>query len=349
MLTIGVDLGDKWSHVCILDEAGEVIEEGRVATRLQALKGRFSVLAPARVAIEAGTHSPWVQDILRACGHEVLVANSRKVRLISHNDRKQDDVDAQWLARLARLEPRLLAPIEHREARFRRDLAVLRSRRVLVNARTKLINHVRGVVKSFGGRLRAGATTKFQEHTVGRIPEDVAEALAPVIEQIGSLREQIRSYDKRIASMAHDEYPESALLMQVSGVGALTAMTFLLTIGDRSRFKDSRAIGAYLGLRPRRHQSGDVDPQLRISKTGDRELRQLLVGSAHYILGPFGPDSDLRRWGLSMAAHGKRNAKKRALVAVARKLGVLLHRLWVTAEVYEPLRNTQRRESVPAA
>jgi transposase len=133
-------------------------------------------------------------------------------------------------------------------------------------------------------------------------------------------------------------------LRQVEGVGPLTALTFVLTLEDPYRFEKSRSVGAYLGLVPASDKSGDRDPQRRISKEGDEMLRKLLVGSAHYILGPFGGDSDLRRHGEKIASRGAKNAKKRAAVAVARKLAVLLHRLWVTGEVYDPLYNAHRSQ-----
>ena len=345
-LTIGLDLGDKWSQMCTLDESGLVIEEARVPTSQEALKRRFQGLEPALVALEAGTHSTWVRHVLEDCGHRALVANARKLRLISRNDKKSDRVDAEWLARLARVEPKLLAPIKHRSRQAQLDLAMLRSRTSLVRVRTQLINHTRGVVKSSGARLRNCSTAAFHKQAPSQIPSELRPALTTVITAIGSLTRKIHRFDKSIAEMAAERYPEVSLLQQIAGVGTLTSTTFVLTIDDPHRFKSSRSIGAYLGLRPRRRQSGDRDPQLRIAKSGDSELRSLLVTAAHYILGPFAPDSSLRRWGLSFVKEGDRNSKKRAIVAVARKLAVLLHHLWITAEVYEPLRtaNNRRRQ-----
>ena len=159
---------------------------------------------------------------------------------------------------------------------------------------------------------------------------------------IGSLTETIRDYERRIERVCKESYPrETGLLQQVPGVGALTSLTFVLTLEDPDRFETSRAVGAYLGLVPAQERSGERDPQKRISKEGDEMLRRLLVSSAHYILGPFGPDSDLRRHGEKIAGRGGKNAKKRAVVAVARKLSVLLHRLWITGEAYEPLHNAR--------
>jgi transposase len=349
-VTAGLDLGDKYSYLCLLDtDGGEVIEEGRVRTTPEALRRRFaSQRPPMRVAIEAGTHSPWVSRLLEECSHEVLVANARKTRLIYANKQKTDEVDAENLARLARLDPKLLYPLKHRGEESQAHMAILRSREALVGCRTQLVNHVRGAVKSFGGRLPKCPARSFHNKAAEHIPEALWPALGPILEQIGSLTERIRQYDRKLEEISKKHYPETELLRQVEGVGALTALTFVLTLEDPYRFAKSRSVGAYLGLVPASERSGDRDPQKRISKEGDEMLRKLLVGSAHYILGPFGSDSDLRRHGQKIASRGGKNAKKRAAVAVARKLAVLLHRLWVSGEVYEPLYNAHRCEGVAA-
>jgi transposase len=297
-----------------------------------------------RIAIETGTHSPWVSRLLEECGHEALVANARKLRLIYANRRKTDEIDAENLARLARLDPKLLYPVRHRGEQSQAHMALIRSRQALVDCRTQLVNHVRGAVKSFGHRLPKCPARSFHKRTAEHIPEALLPALEPLLEQIASLTERIRAYNRRLEAISEEHYPETALLRQVEGIGPLTALAFVLTLEDPYRFEKSRSVGAYLGLVPATDQSGDSDPQKRISKEGDEMLRKLLVGSAHYVLGPFGSDSDLRRHGEKIASRGGKNAKKRAAVAVARKLSVLLHRLWVTAEVYDPLHNAHRRQ-----
>lgn len=347
-LTMGLDLGDRYSYLCVMDAAGQVVEEGRIATTAEALRRRFNAVERARVAIEVGAHSPWVSRLLTECGHEVFVANPRKLRLIYENDGKTDRVDAEWLARIARLDPKLLAPIQHRGRGAQADLALVRSRDAMVVSRTRLVNHVRGTVKAAGGRVPKCSTRTFQKKGTPAIPEALRPALDPVLEMIAGLNTGILDYDRRIEAMAKDRYPEAQLLQQVPGVGPLTSVAYMLIIEDPHRFKKSRSVGPYLGLSPKKDKSGNQDPQLRITKAGDGLLRRLLVGSAHYILGPFGPDCDLRRYGLAIAKRGGKNAKKRAVVAVARKLAVLLHRLWITGEAYEPLRNSGR-ERVSAA
>ena len=346
-ITVGVDLGDRYSYLCFLDtQSGEVIEEGRLRTTPEALKRRFSSeQQPMRIAIEAGTHSPWVSRVLEEeCGHEVLVANPRKTRLIYTNKRKTDEIDAENLPRLARVDPKLLYPLKHRGEHSQAHLAIIRSREALVSTRTQLVNHVRGTVKSFGARLPKCPARSFHNKAAEHIPEALMPALGPILETIGSLTERIREYDRQLETICQEHYHETDLLRQVEGVGVLTALTFVLTLEDPYRFEKSRTVGAYLGLVPARDHSGDRDPQKRISKEGDEMLRKLLVSSAHYILGPFGSDSDLRRHGEKIASRGGKNAKKRAVVAVARKLSVLLHRLWVTAEIYDPLYNTHGRQ-----
>src|SRR5437867_4120820 len=245
-LTIGLDLGDRWSWYCVLDETGEVLLEQKLSTIPKTMREVFGEMPRSRIALETGMHSPWVSRLLSELGHEVIVAHARKVRLIGESRRKDDRLDARTLARLARIDPQL------------------------------------------------------------------------------------------------------PLLKQVKGVGTLIALTYLLTLEDAQRFRKSRDVGCYLGLQPGRRNSGQSEPQLHISKEGDPYLRTLLVQGAQHILGPFGADSDLRRWGLKLAERGGKNGKKRAIVATARKLAVLLHRLWVSGEVYEPLRNSSQA-MLPAA
>ena len=342
-VTIGIDLGDRYCSFCILDESGEIVEEGRVATTEKALRRRFQSMEPVRIVMEVGTHSPWVSRLLDELGHEVIVANPRKLRLIYENDSKDDQVDAEYLARIGRLDPKLLAPIQHRQLDTQTDLALIRSRDILVRTRARLVNHVRGSVKSVGGRIPKCSTQCFAEKAAPFIPDEVQSSLSAILNMIQIITWQIDGFDNKIADLADEKYPESELLSQIPGVGPVTALTFMLTVEDPYRFKKSREVGSYLGLRPKKGDSGDMQPQLRITKAGDRMTRRLLVQSAHYILGRFDPDCDLRRWGLALAERGGKNAKKRAVVAVARKLAVLLHHLWITGEVYEPLFNAQRK------
>ncbi len=273
-MTAGLDLGDKYSYLCLIDqESGGVIEEGRLRTTPEVLKRRFSSeQQPLLIAIEAGTHSPWVSRVLEECGHEVLVANPRKVRLIYTNKRKTDEIDAENLARLARVDPKLLYPLKHRDEDSQAHLAIIRSREALVGCRTQMVNHVRGAVKSFGHRLPKCPARSFHKKAAEHIPEALWPALGPILETIASLTERIREYERQLETISKEHYPETALLRQVEGVGVLTALTFVLTLEDPYRFERSRSVGAYLGLVPAHDQSGDRDLQRRISKEGDEML-----------------------------------------------------------------------------
>jgi len=333
--TVGCDLGDKMSAVCVLDEGGKVALRTSIGTNSRAMTVFFT-RAPVHVVIEVGAHSRWVGELLEGLGHRVTVANPRRVKLISQSDRKTDRNDAELLARLGRADAELLSPIRHRQSQSQADLAVAKARDMLVATRTKLVNHVRGTVKAFGERLPKCSADSFAKKTRALIPVPLKAALDPVYEMLERLHEQIREQDAMIERVAQ-RYPDVEVVSQIGGVGTLTALVFVLTIEDKTRFEKSRMVGAYLGLCPRKNQSGSGDPQLRITKAGDPFVRRLLVNAANYVLGPFGKDCDLRRWGEAIAKRGGKNAKKRARVAVARKLAVLMHRLWVSGEVYEPL------------
>jgi transposase len=339
-LVTGVDVSDRFSTFFTITADGEVEEEGRVRTTAAALRAHFEG-GRRRVVIEAGPHSPWISRLLTELGHEVIVANARMVALIHKNPKKRDRVDAEALARLGRADPKLLYPIEHRSEESQIHLGVIRTRDAVVRARTALINHVRGTVKSLGARIPRCSAETFHTKAAEHLPDPVRPALDPILETIARLSTQIRFFDKQIEELSAERYPETALLRQIKGVGPVTALAYRLIVEDPSRFERSRDVGSYLGLTRRHDDSGESEPELRITKAGDELLRRLLIQGAHYILGPFGPDTDLRRWGLHYIQRGghSKTAKKKAAVAVARKLAVLLHCLWKTGQVYEPLHN----------
>jgi len=348
-LTIGLDLGDRSSWYCLLDEVGEVLLEQKLGTTPKALREVFGELARCRIALETGMHSPWISRLLTEFGHEVIVAHARNVRLIGESRKKDDRMDARTLARLARIDPQLLSPVKHRSARAQADRTVIRARAGLVRARTALVNTARGLAKSYGERLRGCNVRNMSPEKAEGLSPELQAALEPLLACIESVSEQILEYNERIETLARQSYPETALLKQIKGVGTLIALTYMLTLEDPHRFGKSRDVGCYLGLQPGRRNSGQSEPQMHISKEGDPYLRTLLVQGAQHILGPFGVDSDLRRWGLKLAERGGRSGKKRAIIATARKLAVLLHRLWVSGEAYEPLHNRQRRPLAIAA
>ena len=348
-LTVGLDLGDRNSWYCVLDESGRIQLEQRVRTTAKALQEVFGAMPRSRIALETGTHSPWISRFLSELGHEVIVAHARKVRLIGESRKKDDRLDAQTLARLARIDPGLLCPVKHRSAQAQADLTVIRARAGLVRARTALVNTARGLAKSYGQRLRGCNVRNMNPEKAEALSPELQQALEPLLSAIEELSERIVEYNDRIEALAQSSYPQVALLKQIKGVGTLIALTYLLTLEDPHRFRKSRDVGCYLGLQPGRRNSGQSQPQMHISKEGDPYLRTLLVQGAQHILGPLGVDCDLRRWGLNLAERGGKSAKKRAIVATARKLAVLLHRLWVSGEVYEPLHNSNRTTLAVAA
>jgi transposase len=340
-LTIGMDLGNKKHEFCVLGPATPGVKDaprevGALQNTRAALEAFAERFAGARVLLEASTQSAFISTVLDAGGLDVTVANPRELSLIYGSNRKSDRVDAEALARLARADIGLIKEVHHLDQQAYADLAVIRSRAALVETRTKLISSVRSLCKGQGVKLKTCATAAFARLAISQIPRALAPAIHPVLSAIEHISRQIRELDRRIETLADEHYPQTKLLRTVPGVGPIIALTYVLRLEDPMRFRKSRDVGAFLGLVPKRDQSGDVDRQLHISKCGDPYLRKLLVQSAHYILGPFGPDSHLRRHGEKIASRGGRAAKRRASVAVARKLAVLLHRLWADGTAYEP-------------
>ncbi len=342
---IGMDLGDRTSQVCVLNERGQIVEEHEVATETKALEQLFSPYKDARLAMETGTHSPWISRLLEPLVHRVYVANARKVQLIYKGPKKNDKLDARTLARLVRFDPELLSPVRHRSEAAQADMAVLQARDSLVQARSGLINTVRGLFKSSGLRVASCSAESFGKRAMEVMTDRLRPALEPLVVTITELTGRIKEYDALVERLC-ERYPVTEQFREISGVGPITALAFTLVIDDPHRFMKSRQVGSYVGLTPRQSQSGESDPQLRISKAGNGFLRQLLVSAAHYILGPFGPDCALRQWGLAKAGTGNKRAKKKAVVGVARKLAVLLHRMWITGECYERFPGKEMEDAV---
>lgn len=342
-VTVGLDLGDRTSRVYAVGGAGERLAEATIPTTRSGLTRYFAERGPWCVVLEVGTHSPWVSRELTALGHDVVVANPSAMFGTRRRRKRNDRLDAEFLARQGRADRQLLYPLRHRTLEAQQHLELLRARDQLVQLRSKLINHVRGTVKSVGGRLRRCSSEAFARRVVGELPDALRPVLTPLLATIADLTDRIAAYDAQVATLITAAYPVAQRLQQPAGVGPLTALAFVLLLEDPTRFRKSRDVGAYFGLVPRLDESSTAQPQLRISKAGDEFGRRLLVSAAHYILGPFGPPCDLRRHGEQIAARGGKNAKKRAVVAVARKLAVLLHRLWLSDRPYDPDYQAHRR------
>ena len=342
-ITIGMDLGDRDHVVVVMDEKGKEIEMKTIRNTELSLRKFFSRYKEATVAIEAGTHSPWISRLLKEIGCTVYVGNPRKLRIIWDCNDKSDLRDARILAMVCRVEPRLLWPITHKDRQAYADLGIIKARDTLVQNRVRMINHIRSVTKTCGYRIPKCSTPSFSRRAPSHIPTELKDSLGPLILAIDLLSQQVKEMDRQINKLCK-KYPETEKLLQILGVGPVTALAFVLTIEDPHRFTKSRQVGAFLGLTPKRDQSGKCDKQLRISKAGNTYLRSLLVSCGHYIIGPFGPECDLRKYGLSIVVRGGKNAKKRAAVAVARKLAVLLHRLWVSDQKYSPFYKNTAQE-----
>lgn len=350
---IGIDLGDVENKVAILDRDSEEPETDvaeNTASAMNEFFDRFEEPGKVRVAVETGTHSPWLSEMLRERGFEVLVGNAHKLRMIWGQDIKDDFRDAKMLARIARFDLKLLYPIQHRSRAAQMDLSVLKARDLLVRNRTSMIQFVRGVVKSSGERLPSCSAPAFARTVAEHIPKDLLPATVPCLNMIEELTQEIGRLDKRIKALCTDVYgEETEPLRQIHGVGALTSLAFVLTLEEPSRFAKSRDVGAFLGLTPKRDQSGESDKPLSITKAGNAYLRWLLVGAANYILGPFGPDCELRRYGERIASRGGKVSKRKAKVAVARKLAVLMHHLWKNHGTYDPFYHAHTRKLRNAA
>lgn len=332
--TIGFDISDKTLSYCELNALGEVVEEGELKLTRPVLRKYLSVQAKgARIAMETGLQTAWIREEVEAAGHVAVVGNAREMKAVTGRAHRNDERDAEQIARLARVDPKLMNPVELRRTAEQADLFVIRARAVLVEARTMLTNFARAITKAMGHRLPSGASHCFSARVREAVPPVLEPALTPLLTVLETMSAQIEAYDEQIEQLAEKRYPQTSWLKQVPGIGTLTALTYVLTVGDPARFAHSRDAGAFLGLVPRRRQSGEQDPHLGITKCGDRYLRKLMTQCAHVVMGRYGKDCSLRRWAL---AHAKasRSAKKRTVVAVARKLTVLLHRLWSKQEVY---------------
>jgi transposase len=344
VLTIGIDVGDRLSHACVVDRSRQVLEEFSFPTDEAGLRSKLQ-REPCQIILEVGPHSRWMHKSLEKLGHLVRVVDARKIRLISHGNSKTDKRDARTLAQLGAGVPELLGDIRHRSQQAQADLSVLLTRDHFVQLRTASINRVRGVLKSTGVKVPKMSTKAFHTRVGTLVPEFLQPALVPLLDELLSLHTRIRALDKVIDAMA-ERYPAVARLTRITGVGHLTALAFVLSLDDPSRFKKSRDVGPFVGLTPRKHASGEKDPQLSITRCGNPFLRRILVQAAHYILGPHGPDCLMRRHGQKLVERGGKHAKKRAAVAVSRKLAVLMHRLWVVETPYDPWYRTKAPDAL---
>jgi transposase len=347
MRYIGLDIGDRFSHYAVRNSVGAILEEKRLPSTEVALRKSFTPFKGNRLLMEVGTHSPWMQRVLRELGIDARVCEARSAAEANRYGRKTDVRDARLLSELLRTDSHLVRLVEHRSTEDQATWAVIQSRDALVRSRTALVNQARGICKSWGRRLPGCTTSAFNAQTWFHVPEELRPALSPLYEQILETTERINEYDKKIAACIQETHPEVERLTEIHGVGNLTALAFVLAVGNVKRFQRSRDIGAYFGLVPKKRASGDVDPQLGISKRGNETVRRLLVGAAHYILGPFNKtESDLRTFGVRIQGGGTDSRRKRrAVVAVARKLAVVMGALLINEQPYRAVRKKTKRVS----
>ncbi|MEJ2024433.1 MAG: IS110 family transposase [Deltaproteobacteria bacterium] len=327
----GMDVHQKYSEVCLLDEGGEVVERARIRTSRSGLGRYFSAKNKMKVVLEAGGSSPWVSRLVESCGHEVVVCSPRRVRLIAESTLKNDRIDAEVLARLVRIDPGFLGRVQQRSERAQvlRSKLTVRSR--LVTTRTKWINTVKGILRALGYTVPGGASRTFCYRVRSvELPEELATTIEPLLRQLDAVNEEIIRCEKELRNIA-SAMPEVMHLQEVPGVGLIVSLYFVLTVDDPYRFRKSRDIPAFFGLRPKMRSSGDVSTYGRISKQGDPEMRRLLIQAAHALMQCRTPCA-LQDWATKVV---QRRGYAKAMVALARKLGVVMHHLWVTGEVFE--------------
>ena len=279
----GLDLGDKHSFVCLIDLDGNVVERKKLRTSLAAFERYFGEWAGMRVVCEAGTHANWVYRLLGRLEHEPLMADTHRLALITQSLSKDDRTDAERLAELGLRMPAMLNPVKPASRETQSDRAVLKARETLIEVRTKLINSVRGTLKSFGVRLPASSGNAFASKAGPRLPGELRETLGPLLVVMQHVSDEIRRYDKRILELGEKKYPQTKRMRSARGVGPITSLAFVLPLdNNRQRLRRSRDAGPRVGLRPKRRDSGERSPELSITKTGDPMLRRLLVQCVCY-------------------------------------------------------------------
>ena len=333
----GIDVHQKASEICVVGEDGEVMERTRVPTRREALKRYFGVQPRMRVVMEAGGSSQWVSRVIEECGHEVVVCAPRRVRMIAESTLKTDQIDAEVLARLGRIDHGFLGRVTHRGEEAQLLRANLTARSALVEARAKWINTVRGVLRGFGYRVSGGRSGTFHARCAKvLLPADLRAVIQPMLTQLEAVTEEIERLEEKLEEIA-TEIPVVQHLQEIPGVGLIVALYFVLSVDDPGRFRRSRDVGVFFGLRPCLRGSGDVRHYGRITREGDPEMRRLLVQAAHGMMNTRTP-CRLQRWAAELEL---RRGKGKATVALARKIAVLMHHLWVTGESFQAFPNQE--------
>jgi transposase len=335
--TIGIDIGDLNSHLRFINDEKDIYAAKRIPTTIDAYRRTFGDIDPAVVTVETGQHSSWIIKLLKECGHEVIVINTRKARQIYMNPRKCDKKDAEILARLARDDEITSLSVENRSQQRQLDLSVIQARDKLIGSRTSHITYIRYKVKQFGGRIPSCAAKRFHDIAVPHIQMDLLPLVSPLLEQIRSFTDKVDYYDCEIDRLCHERYQCVLQLLDIPGVNKITALAFVIIIGDPNRFTDDRTVGAYLGLTPTMNNSGNRERYGGITRNGNKLLRSLLVQCGQNILLKNSQDTDLKNWGMRTMRRGI--PRNKVTTGVARKLAIVLNHLWRTGEEYKPLHN----------
>lgn len=335
---VGLDVSEKYIQYCELTTDGTLEDEGRFANTRERLRKRFT-REPVTIALEVGSHSRWIAEELVGLGHHVMVLDPRRLKMISDTVYKTDKRDAETLALLALECPRLLKTVEPRGDREQLSLTLVRTRQHLVEMRTKATNSVRGLLKPWGVRVgKKGGSPNFPAEVRKVAPEVLVDILNPQLRVIEELNRAVKELDHQVKTRLPEVAPDALHLLEIDGVGPTTLLYFVSLVGDPHRFPKSRNIGSYFGLCRRLDDSGDKKSERGITKAGDTYMRVLLANCASHIIGPFGKDCDLRRWGVRLAGNSKAQ-RKRARTAVSRKLAVIMLSMWKTGQAYVPFRN----------
>ena len=342
-IRVAIDLSDRQSRWEARDLSTGEVRTGVVQMTPAGLERCFAAAEHCTVVMEAGTHSHWLCAQLRKMGHRAEVLPADGLREGSGKKRRRNDAKdaASLLEHAVDIERPRVKKLWQRPDEYQRDLALMRMRNAMVEARAGLVSTVRGTVKQFGERVSKCDVEYFAGRARGELSAGMLALVEPVLGQIEELNKVVAQYDEQVRAYLARR-PEAARLLAVPGVGDVTVGAFLAYVGEASRFAHSRDVAAYIGLVPDQDQSGEHDPQLRITKSGDRMVRRNFLECARGIMGPFGKDSALRRWALALAGDGRNKIRNnKAAVALARKLAVLLHRLWVSGQAYDPWYGTK--------
>lgn len=329
--TIGVDVSDRTSKICVMAKDGvarRIVVETTCATTRAGFGEAFAKFDRSwPVVFETGTHCRWMDSHLRSLGFKTFVANPAKVKLITGSNCKSDRGDARKLARLALADVGLLNPVRLRGERHQQMLRFHEARQLLMGQRTALINQIRNFAKSSGFRLPDCSTERFHDLDRSSWTAEFEQTVWPMMDMVKAVNMKLAAYDSMIGRLAEEPEFKAQVerAMEVYGVGVVGSTALVAAIGgDVSRFGRARDVAPYLGLVPKRSQSGESDPQLGMTKAGNGLVRKVLVECANVVMKANSRDTDLKLKGLRISTRGGGISRKKAKVAVARGLAVLM-------------------------